>query len=245
MQKASSCSEVMMLYASTVEIVCTKEALLDDFVLDETFVEVSSLLDDTLLEVLLVMGLLDEDNLLEEILLGDGLLVEVFLDEVLTTGLLLDLVERVDEVFGSGFFEEDEDDLRLNFLVELGTNFVLGFVSVVGLSKTHLQACLTAGTFKLGIGESCLSLGQAVSTTFFFLTPKFMTYKESKKEQNEEESLNSLLIGLPEVLEHVALTKFWRRAALAIASRLFAFAPAGSTLVMHLQAVNKALAPMF
>lgn len=68
-----------------------------------------------------------------------------------------------------------------------------------------------------------------------------MTHQEVKKEQNEEESLNSFSIGFPEVLEHVALTKLWRRAALAIAFRLFAFAPAGSALMMHLQAVNKAL----
>lgn len=72
-----------------------------------------------------------------------------------------------------------------------------------------------------------------------------MTYKDLKKEQNEEGFLNSLLTGLPDVLEHVALTKLWRRAALAIASKFFAFAPAGSILVIHLQAVNKALVLTF
>jgi hypothetical protein len=54
----------------------------------------------------------------------------------------------------------------LGFLVEVDNGFVLDFlVDVIGFSSTHLQACLTAGTFKLGIGESCLSLGQAVSIT--------------------------------------------------------------------------------
>lgn len=139
--------------------------LLDDFVLDEIFAEIVVLLDDSLLEVLLATNLLGEDDLPEKTLLEDDLIVEVLLEEVLETGLLLDLTDRVDEVFATGFFE-DEDDLEFDFLVEVETTFVLDFFSdVVGLCKTHLQACLTAGTFKLGIGESCLSLWQAVSIT--------------------------------------------------------------------------------
>lgn len=66
--------------------------------------------------------------------------------------------------------DEVEDDLAVDFLVEVEASFVLDLVvDVVGFSRTHLQACLTAGTFKLGIGESCLSLWQAVSRTFLDL----------------------------------------------------------------------------
>lgn len=85
----------------------------------------------------------------------------------MTTGLLLDLAERVDEVFGADFFEEG-DDLELDFLVEVEIDLVPDlFVDVVGFSKTHLQACLTAGTFKLGMGESCLSLRWTFSMVAF------------------------------------------------------------------------------
>lgn len=147
-----------MLYASTT--VLLDELLLDDFVIGEIFVEVFVLLDDTLLEVLLVI-LLNEDSL--TVLLEDGLMVEVLLDEGLTTGLLLDLAERVDQVLEAGFFEEG-NDLELECLLEVEIDLVLDLlVDVVGRCKTHLQACLTAGTFKLGMGESCLSLRWTIS----------------------------------------------------------------------------------
>ena len=154
------------------EALLVNEVLLNDPVIDDIFVEIVVLLDDTLLEVLLAVALLDVDNLLEEGLLEDDLIVEALLEDVLTISLLLDLAEKVDEVFELDFFEEDDDDddLILDFLVEVETGFVLDFfVDVVGLCKTHLQACLTAGTFRLGIGESCRSLFQSVSMTAFSL----------------------------------------------------------------------------
>jgi hypothetical protein len=88
----------MMLYASTVGIGWTEEALLGDFVLDEILVEVDILLDGSLLEARLALDLLGEDNLLEETLLEDDLVADVLLEELLTIGLLLDLIERIDKV---------------------------------------------------------------------------------------------------------------------------------------------------
>lgn len=205
------------------------EVLLEDvFVLDEIFADDNFLLVDTVLEALLLL------NLLEDILLEDALL-----EDFLTTDLLLDLIVIVDEVFETGLGVGDED-LELDFPIEV--DFI---TEVLGVSKTHLQACLTAGTFRLGIGESCLSLLQTVSMTILSCDYPRQTHKELKKEQNDEELLNSLLIGLPDALEHFPLTKLWRCAAFAIAARFLPLVPAGSAEVMHLQAVDKALASMF
>lgn len=210
------------------------EVLLEDvFVLDEIFADDNFLLVDTVLEALLLL------NSLEDILLEDALLEDVLLEDFLTTDLLLDLIVIVDEVFETGLGVGDED-LELDFLIEV--DFI---TEVLEVSKTHLQACLTAGTFRLGIGESCLSLLQTISMTILSCGYPRQTHKELKKEQNDEELLNSLLIGLPDALEHFPLTKLWRRAAFAIAARFLPLVPAGSAEVMHLQAVDKALASMF
>ena len=210
------------------------EVLLEDvFVLDEIFADDNFLLVDTVLEALLLL------NLLEDILLEDALQEDVLLEDFLTTDLLLDLIVIVDEVFETGLGVGDED-LELDFPIEV--DFI---TEVLGVSKTHLQACLTAGTFRLGIGESCLSLLQTISMTILSCDYPRQTHKEVKKEQNYEELLNSLLIGLPDALEHFPLTKLWRRAAFAIAARFLPLVPAGSAEVMHLQAVDKALASMF
>lgn len=151
--------ELLTLRDETGEVLLD-DPLLESLVLDEIFIEVFVLLGDTLREVLLVI-LLDEDT--PTVLLEGGLIVEVLLDEGLTTCLLLDLVERVDEVFEADFFEEG-NDLELDCLVEVEIDLVLDLlVDVVGRCKTHLQACLTAGTFKLGMGESCLSLRWTIS----------------------------------------------------------------------------------
>lgn len=216
------------------------EVLLEDvFVLDEVFADDNFLLVDTVLEALSLLNLLEAETLLEEILLEDALLKDVLLEDFLTTDLLLDSIVIVDEVLETELGVGDED-LELDFLIEV--DFI---TEVLGVSKTHLQACLTAGTFRLGIGESCLSLLHTISMTILSCDYPRQTHKELKKEQNDEELLNSLLIRLPDALEHFPLTKLWRCAAFAIAARFLPLVPAGSAEVMHSQAVDKVLASMF
>lgn len=79
---------------------------------------------------------------------------EVLLEVLWTVDLLLDLLITIDEVFEfdlfvEGFFEVvrsaecDKAFLVLDVVLDDSRPF-----------KTHLQACLTAGTFRFGIGES-------------------------------------------------------------------------------------------
>lgn len=62
--------------------------------------------------------------------------------------VLEDVLLVLDEIF----LVLDETFLVLDVLLD-------GFKPL----KTHLQACCTAGTFRLGIGESCRGLNRAIN----------------------------------------------------------------------------------
>ena len=133
------------------------------------------------------------DGLLEEAGTTDATFVEeVFLLLVLDEAeafVLLDLLEDAVEVLGyvcvdeaesstlldvkveivAPGFPEDDDDLAIDLIDDGETLVAEDDLLVVDegteskFSKTHLQACFTAGTFQSGTGESTLCLLTTVS----------------------------------------------------------------------------------
>jgi hypothetical protein len=117
----------------------------------------------------LIDALLNED-LVDEVLLDDvlldGDLVELFLLEVvlMVVGLLLVLVVTLIDVFELDLLVEDEDFVEVICLMVDELFLVLDILlDVLGELRTHLQAFLTAGTLRLGIGESFRSLDPTIS----------------------------------------------------------------------------------
>lgn len=103
------------------------------------------------------------ETLLDEVLVDKDLPeVVTSLDEVLLEVILFGVDLLLDEVFlvlDSIFLVLDEVFSMLDFLPD-------GFDPL----KTHLQACCTAGTFMLGIGESRRGLGQEISMGIWIST---------------------------------------------------------------------------
>jgi hypothetical protein len=174
------------------------EALVDDkYLLDDNLLVLDTLnddwLDDALLDEVLIDdalvnedlddgGLIDEDlddeALLDDVLL-DGDLVELFLLEadLVVIGLLLVLLVALNDVFELDFWVGNEDFVEIVCLMVDDFFLVLDvLLDVLWELKTHLQAFLTAGTLKLGIGESFRSLGVIVSIhSHSFLLPTWLT----------------------------------------------------------------------
>jgi len=121
-----------------------------------------------LLEVLVGIALVDDNALVEDALVEMSWLPDVlatlkklFEDTfVVIASLDVDVVEAFDDERVIDF----EEDSKVDFFVEMDVLVLLDIlVGDFGDSVTHLQAFLTAGTFTLGIGESCRSLHPNVS----------------------------------------------------------------------------------
>lgn len=143
-----------------------EELLLTNVWLDGIFVEYEIFLDDGSL----VLGLTD-DIWLSGDLLKEALVEEDLLDEVLTDEDLLEILLKEVRVDDRTLVEEILPEIvprtvLLAFPVVVGVVFALDFpvedvllvldvfFDELGPLMTHLQACLTARTLKLGIGES-------------------------------------------------------------------------------------------
>ena len=117
-------------------------------------------------EVFWLLVLVDDErivllDLFEEVV---EVLEEVFVDEARS----LVLLDREDEVVGTGF-ADDVDGLTIDLidveeiLVTEDDLFEVDEDTVSTLLKTHLQACFTAGIFQSGTGESVLGLLTTIS----------------------------------------------------------------------------------
>jgi hypothetical protein len=123
------------------------------------------LLDEVLSDDALVNEDLDGEALLDDALL-DRDLVELLLLEIdlVVTSLLLVLLVTLNDVFELDFLVVDEDFVEVARLVVAELFMVLDILlDVLEELITHLQAFLTAGTLRLGIGESFCSLDPTIS----------------------------------------------------------------------------------
>jgi hypothetical protein len=120
-------------------------------------------------EALVEVGWLDSDLLEEELTeeIFDGLdesLADVDLTELLLDADPVELLLSVDMI--EFLLDADLAELLLGeTLTEILLELLDVLVDVWVFAVIHLQASLTAGTFELGMGESCLLLCEAVSIT--------------------------------------------------------------------------------
>jgi hypothetical protein len=88
----------------------------------------------------------------------------VCVHDLVIIGLLLDLLVMLTDDFELDLLVGDEDFVEVVCLMVDELFLVLEvLLDVLGELKTHLQAFLTAGTSRLGIGESFRSLDPTIS----------------------------------------------------------------------------------
>ena len=123
-------------------------------------------IESMMVDVILRMGAVDKD--VEVTVRFGGITVLVTHMVEVDKADNLTLLDRVGEVFITGL-AEDDDDFTVD-MADVGEILVLedDFLETVEdtastLLKTHLQACLTAGVFHFGIGESVLGLFTTIS----------------------------------------------------------------------------------